>query len=64
MDCSNTQKRRIKGWAEEDAYTPCRRLYPYLSRAGAVKGIKRATHRRERREAEQEIAEELDAYYV
>ena len=63
VDCSNSQKRRIKGWAEEDAYTAWRKFYCYLSRAGAVKSIKRETHRRERREATREISDGLKDYY-
>lgn len=43
-------RRPIRTWAEEDAYTPWRRLYCYLARPGAVKSIKRTTHKRERRE--------------
>jgi hypothetical protein len=53
-------KRVIKHWAEEDAYTGWRRYYCYLQRAGAVKKIKRMTHRRERREARRWIAEQTD----
>jgi hypothetical protein len=51
-------RRRIEGYAEEDAYTPWRRFYCYLQRAGAVKSIKRKTHRRERRQARAEIRRE------
>lgn len=43
-------RRPIKGWDEEDAYQ-WRHLIVYLQRAGAVKAIKRRTHKRERREA-------------
>ena len=49
MDMSNTQKRGVKTYGEQDAYTEWRKLYCYLSRAGAVKSIKRMTHKRERR---------------
>jgi hypothetical protein len=52
-------RRAITGWAEEDAYTPWRKFYCYLQRAGAVKSIKRMTHRRERREAKREIRNDL-----
>lgn len=48
-------RRAITGWAEEDAYTSWRKFYCYLAKAGAVKYIKRRTHRRERREAKREI---------
>jgi hypothetical protein len=50
--------RQIKGWDEEDAYTPWRKLYCYLQRPGAVKQIKRRTHKRERREAKAAIRKE------
>lgn len=52
--------RRIVTAAEQDAYTPWRRLYCYLSRPGVVKSIKRQTHRRERREGRAEIREQCD----
>lgn len=48
-------RRRITGWDEEDAYTSWRRFYCYLQRPGAVRYIKRKTHKRERREARAEI---------
>lgn len=48
-------RRAIVGWSEEDAYTSWRQAYCYLQKAGAVKWIKRTTHRRERREAKREI---------
>ena len=35
---------------EQDAYTRWRHVLRYLSRPGAVKAVKRRTHRRERRE--------------
>lgn len=56
-------RRRIATWAEEDAYTAWRRYYCYLQRPGAVKAIKRATHRRERREGQAEVEGQLDDYY-
>jgi len=40
--------------AEHDAYTAWRHLLIYTSRPGVVKRIKRATHKRERREARSE----------
>ena len=48
-------RRAIVGWDEEDAYTSWRQAYCYLDKAGAVKYIKRKTHRRERREAKRAI---------
>lgn len=51
--------RPIKGWVEEDAYTVWRKFYCYLARPGVVKKIKRATHKRERREGRAEIREQL-----
>lgn len=52
-------KRRIVTWDEEDAYTSWRKYYCYLSKAGAVKAIKKRTHRRERREGKKEIKDQL-----
>jgi hypothetical protein len=51
-------RQAVKGWAEQDAYTSWRKFYCYLQRAGAVKAIKRDTHRRVRREAKTEIHQE------
>lgn len=62
-DCSNSQKRRVVSWYEQDAYTSWRRLYCYLRRAGVTSKIKRDTHRRERREATREISDGLEDYY-
>lgn len=53
-------KRRIVTADEQDAYTRWRHLYIYLSRPGVVKSIKRRTHKRERREAQGQIKEQLD----
>jgi hypothetical protein len=53
-------KRIITGWEEQDAYTTARKFLCYLSRSGAVKKIKKRTHRRERREAKHWIKEQLD----
>ena len=50
----------IKNADEQDAYTRWRKWYTYLTRPGAVKKIKKETHRRERREAKQWIKEQLD----
>jgi hypothetical protein len=49
--------RQIRDGDEYDAYTSWRRFYPYLQRAGAVKAIKRRTHKRERREGRAEARE-------
>jgi hypothetical protein len=54
------QKRRIVSWEEQDAYTGWRKVLVYMSRPGAVKKVKRRTHRRERRESEQDIREQLE----
>ena len=51
--------RRIVTTEEQDAYTPWRKVYCYLQRAGAVKQVKRRTHRRERREGRAEIREQV-----
>lgn len=47
--------RRIVSWDEQDAYTKWRHLLVSLARPGAVKKIKRRTHKRERREAKRMI---------
>lgn len=54
------RKRAIKSADEYDAYSPWRRFYPSLRRAGAVKAIKRRTHKRERREGRIEAREGRD----
>ena len=53
-------KRIIKNGDEQDAYTLARKFYCYLSRAGVVKKIKRRTHKRERREKQRWINEQLN----
>lgn len=53
-------RRRIVTGDEQDAYTRWRRLLIWTSRPGAVKKVKRRTHRRERREAQTEINEQLN----
>lgn len=58
---SSMGRRQMKDWAEYDAYTSWRQFYCYLQRAGAVKSIKRMTHRRERRESKAEIRRELSS---
>jgi hypothetical protein len=53
-------KRLIKTGEEQEAYTKARKFYAYLSRAGAVKKIKKVTHRRERREEKIWIKEQTE----
>lgn len=53
--------RAIRGADEQDAYTGWRHILCYMQRAGVVKAIKRRTHKRERREAQQEILKWNDA---
>ncbi|GAA2230465.1 hypothetical protein GCM10009851_14060 [Herbiconiux moechotypicola] len=48
-------RRAMRNGEEYDAYTAWRGALLYLTRAGAVKAIKRRTHKRERREAAQLI---------
>lgn len=52
-------KRIIKTWEEQDVYTKWRKLLIWTSRPGAVKSVKRRTHKRERREAKHWIEEQL-----
>ncbi len=42
--------RRIVTSDEQDAYTGWRRVLSYIQRPGVRQGVKRRTHRRERRE--------------
>ena len=53
-------RRRIVTGEEQDVYTAWRRLYYWTQRAGAVKAVKRRTHRRERREAAFDIVAQMD----
>lgn len=53
--------RRIVTADEQDAYTGWRRVLCCYQRAGAVRKVKRATHRRERREARAEIRAQIDS---
>ena len=54
-------KRLVKTGDEQDAYSRWGRKYlAWLQRPGAVKKVKRSTHRRERREAKQWINEQRD----
>ena len=50
--------RPIRHSDEQDAYTRWRKVTAYLQRAGAVKAIKRRTHKRERRETKRLIEKE------
>jgi hypothetical protein len=52
---NNTEHRRIHDGDEQDVYTGWRKLYVWTKRAGAVKKIKKRTHKRERQEAKEEI---------
>lgn len=52
--------RRIVDWEEQDAYTGWRRLLIWTSRPGAVKKVKRRTHKRERREARAAIRTDMN----
>lgn len=54
------RKRRMVDGEEWDAYTRWRHLLIYMGRPGVVKKIKRRTHKRERREARNEIREQLE----
>lgn len=55
---SKPPKRRIITWDEEDVYTVWRKMYCWTQRAGAVKKVKKRTHRRERREGKKEIRDQ------
>lgn len=52
-------RRPVIGYDEQDVYTGWRRLYCYTRKAGVVAYVKRKTHKRERREARQEIRKGL-----
>ena len=52
--------RRVVTGDEQDAYSRWGRKYLcWLNRPGAVKSVKRRTHRRERREGRAEIREQV-----
>jgi len=53
-------RRPIKGWDEQDVYTGWRKVYCWTKRAGAVKDVKRRTHRRERRTAKTKLRADGD----
>jgi len=49
---TRTLKRiKLKGGAEEDALTPARKWYKYLTKPGVVKAIKKSYNKRFRQEA-------------
>ena len=54
--------RAIKSSEEQDVYTRWRRLLCWTQRAGAVKKVKRRTHKRERREAKVDIRNQRGGY--
>lgn len=53
------ERRRIVTADEQDVYTGWRQLYTCYQRAGKVRKVKVATHRRERREGKAEIRAQL-----
>jgi hypothetical protein len=53
------ERRRIVTADEQDAYTRWRRYMCRFNRAGKIRAIKVATHRRERREAQADIRAQL-----
>lgn len=55
-------KRIIKDGDEQDIYTGWRRVLCWTSRAGAVKKVKKRTHRRERRDGDKELERQLKDY--
>lgn len=62
MDMSNTQRRVIKTWFDEDVHTRWRRMLCLMDKPGASKWGKIQTNRRERREEKEELREELNDY--
>lgn len=53
MQSDRRRRRTGANWEEHDAYTNWRRMLFW--QRGETKGVKRRTHRRERREAKAEI---------
>jgi hypothetical protein len=49
---------KLKGGAEEDALTPARKYYVYLTNSKVVKSIKRGYNKRFRKSGKQEIKDE------
>jgi hypothetical protein len=56
---SNQERRRITNGDEQDVYTGWRKVYVWTKRAGAVKAVKRRTHKRERQEGKKASAEDF-----
>lgn len=54
-DLSSIEPRPIVNGHEQDAYTGWRKYYCYLAKAGAVKFVKRQTHKRERAAAKRAL---------
>lgn len=63
-DMSNTQRRVIKTWFDEDVHTGWRHVLCLMDKSGAAKWGKIQTNRRERREKRAELRAELDDYYM
>ena len=55
---SEMGRMRIVTSEEQDCYTGWRKLFIYTQRAGAVKSVKRRTHKRVRREGKREAREQ------
>lgn len=56
---SQMGRRRMVNAEEVDAYTGWKRVMCYIQRSGVVAKIKRTTHKRERREGQREIRDQL-----
>jgi len=56
---SQMGRRRMVNAEEVDAYTGWKPFYPYLRQKGVIAWIKRNTHKRERREGQREIRDQL-----
>lgn len=63
-DMSNSQRRVIKTWFDEDVHTRWRHMLCLMTQPGAAKWGKTQTNRRERREKGAELRAELDDYYM
>jgi hypothetical protein len=55
MIVSDTRRRAIRSWDEQDAHTGWRHVMTRYQRAGAAKKVKHYTNKRERREGRDEI---------
>lgn len=64
VDSSNTERRVIKTWFDEDVHTGWRHVLCLMDQSGAAKWGKTQTNRRERREKRAELRAELDDYYM